>query len=64
MKVGDLVSLKNLHEEWGDIALITSIHITEAGTGQIYLIAGSLPNCTIPWLKRDMYIKEVVRESR
>ena len=60
---GDLVILKNLHPSWGKIALITDIHITSCGTGQIHLIADGL-QATIPWLKKDKYISRVADESR
>ena len=58
LKVGDLVTLKNLHSDWGDVALITKIHITPHGTGQIHVIAGGLMDCTIPWNSRGYYIVE------
>ena len=64
MKVGDLVRLKNLHPSWGKIALITNINVTEYGLGQISLMSGGCMDCTIPWIKRDKYISEVVSESR
>jgi hypothetical protein len=62
MKVGDLVTFKNLHG-WPPVGLITRIHITPAGTGQIYLLVGAM-NSTIPWASRDRYIGEVISESR
>jgi hypothetical protein len=64
MKVGDLVRLKNLLPEWGEIALITKINVTKYGLGQISLIANCGMNCAIPWIKRDKYIREVISESR
>ena len=64
MKVGDLVRLKNLDESWGEAALITNIHVTDSGRGQISLIAKCCMNCTIPWIKRDEYIDGVISESR
>ena len=65
MKVGDLVTLKNLHPEWGSMALVIKIHITKWGTGQIYLIAGGSPTPqSIPWVGRDQYIAEASSESR
>jgi len=63
MKVGDLVRLKNLSSDWGEIALITNINVTEYGLGQISLIANDMMNCTIPWIKRDKYIAEVINEG-
>jgi hypothetical protein len=56
VKVGDLVTFKNLHEDWGKVGLITRIHITDIGTGQISMIANGRM-CAIPWLKREHYIK-------
>lgn len=62
MKVGDMIKLKNLHEEWGEVALVAGINITEQGLGQVHLLAnGSLR--TIPWIKRAHYA-EVISESR
>ena len=58
MKVGDLVTLKNLPDEWGKVALVTYIHVTSAGTGQIYMIARDMPFCTIPYARRAYYIEE------
>jgi hypothetical protein len=64
MKAGDLVRLKNLASDWGEVALITNINITDIGLGQISLIAKGMMNCAIPWIKRDHYIVEVINESR
>ena len=64
MKAGDLVRLKNLDESWGEVALITKIHVTEYGLGQISLIASNMMNCAIPWIKRDKYIDGVINEKR
>ena len=64
MKSGDLVTLKNLHPSWGEIGIITNILVTSIGTGQISLITDKLSNCAVPWLKREMYIDEVISESR
>ena len=63
MKVGDLVRLKNLSDEWGEIALITRINVTDIGLGQISIVAGGMI-AAIPWIKRDKYISEVINESR
>ena len=60
MKRGDLVRLKNLHPSWGKIGLITKIHVTDYGLGQIYLIAGGGSGRAIPWIKRNHYIEEVL----
>jgi hypothetical protein len=62
MKAGDLVRLKNLHNDWGEYALITRINVTDYGLGQISLIANGRMSA-IPWVKRDKYI-EAVNESR
>ena len=65
MKVGDLVKLQNLHSDWGSIGLITDIIISENSyTGTINLCTASLGDCSIPWHKSDVYIKEVISESR
>jgi len=63
MKVGDLVTLKNLSSDWGEIALITNINVTEYGLGQISLIANNMMSCAIPWIKRHTYIEEVIGEG-
>ena len=63
MKVGDLVKLKNLSKDWGKVAFITKIHITQNGTGQIYVMARQ-NLATIPWLSRHKYIQGVISESR
>ena len=64
MKVGDLVRLKNLDDSWGKTGLITKIHITKIGTGQISMITSASPACTIPWLKRKSFIEGVISECR
>ena len=64
IKVGDLVTLKNLSPDWGDVALVTKINITSWGSGQIHVIAGGSMDCTIPWNSRDLYIVEASSESR
>ena len=63
MQVGDLVRLKNLPKDWGKVAFVTRIHITECGTGQIYLMAGDAL-ATIPWVSRDTYIQGVISAGR
>lgn len=60
MKVGDLVMLKNLHPEWGRFALITGVHITDIGLGQIYVLC-DIGRTSIPWIKREHYT-EVINE--
>ena len=63
MKVGDLVKLKNLHPEWGTIALITRVHACEkTGLGQVYLLANGTKR-SIPWIGRTKYL-EAINESR
>jgi hypothetical protein len=64
MKVGDLIRLKNIQSSWGEFGLITDITSTKAGTGLIVMITKASPKCTIPWTKRNMYIKEVLSECR
>ena len=59
MKVGDLIRLKCLSDDWGLFGLVTRVNVTEIGLGQISLIAGG--NCrTLPWIKRKYYISEVI----
>ena len=62
MKVGDLVRLKNLHNDWGEYALIARIVVTDYGLGQISLITNGRMSA-IPWIKRNEYM-EVISESR
>jgi len=62
MKVGDLVKLKNLHPEWGTIALVTGIRTTSAGTGQIHLLANGTQRA-ISWIGRTKYL-EALNETR
>jgi len=66
VKVGDLVTFKNL-SGWPPLGLVTQIHITNAGTGQIHLLLSSScgsTQATIPWVTRDRYIVEARREDR
>ena len=58
MKTGDIVELVNLDEAWGKYAIVTRIHVTKSGTGQIHLIAAGTM-ATIPLTKKNEYIKEV-----
>jgi len=60
MKVGDLVALKSLHESWGLYALVTRVHRTSYGTGQIYVLTASGFHGTIPWLARGTYISSIL----
>ena len=62
MKAGDLVRLKNVDDCWGKTGLITKIHITRIGTGQISMITSSSPSCTIPWHKRKSFIEGVISD--
>ena len=64
MKVGDLVKLQNLSDKWGLVALITNIVISDSNTGTISLYTSTLGDCSIPWHKSDVYISEVISESR
>ena len=64
MKVGDLVKLQNLSDEWGLTAIITNIKISDSNTGTISLFTSVLGDCSIPWHNRDVYISEVLSESR
>ena len=64
MKPGDLIRLKNAQSPWGEFGLITDITLTKAGTGLITMITKVSYQCTIPWTKRSMYIKEIISESR
>ena len=63
MKVGDLVKLKNLHDEWGRVALVTRVNVTDYGLGQISVVVASGNLRSIPWIKRAHYT-EVINESR
>jgi len=60
MKVGDLVKLQNLNDEWGLVAIITNIVVLDNNTGTISLFSAGLGNCSIPWQKSDIYISEVI----
>jgi hypothetical protein len=61
VKVGDMIKLKNLHNEWGKVALVTGINVTDIGLGQISVLAnGNLR--TLPWIKREHYA-EVIGEA-
>jgi hypothetical protein len=64
MKVGDLIRLKNTLSTWGPTALVIEIRVTPAGTGLVDIMTAVSHNCTIPWTNRDMYIAEVLSESR
>ena len=62
MKKGDLVKLKNLHEEAGKVGLITKILHTSINTGQIFFLANGTKR-SVPWFRRGEYL-EVISESR
>ena len=62
MKAGDLVKLKNLHPDWGTIALITGIRTNDQGLGQVYLLANGTKRA-VPWLGRTEYL-EAINERR
>jgi hypothetical protein len=64
VKVGDLVMLQNSPAGWSDIALITNIVISESNTGTISLYTSSLGDCSVPWHKSDVYIREVLSEAK
>ena len=59
---GNISLIKNLHEEWGKVALVTGINVTELGLGQISILANGNVR-TIPWIKRAHYA-EVISENR
>ena len=61
MKVGDLVKLKNVHPEWGTIALITGIRTNDQGLGQVYLLANGTKRA-VPWLGRTKYLEAISEE--
>ena len=63
MKPGDIVRFKSGKcKDWGGIALVYKVFITDYGTGQVCIINNVLPGSTIPWLTRDLYA-EVIIES-
>ena len=57
MKVGDLVRLKNLHPEWGTMALIIG-----SNWSQIHLFANGTRR-SVPVYRRFEYL-EVLNENR
>jgi len=62
MKVGDLVKFRQLDPSWGEMGLITEITSTQAGPAMIVFMTPALAQCTIPWSRRNTYIKEVFSE--
>ncbi len=65
MKVGDLVKFRQLDKSWGSIGLITSItgRKPNDASGMITFMTPVLWKCTIPWSRRNTYIKEVISAS-
>ena len=63
MKAGDVIMLKNLHEEWGIFALVIRINETSYGTGQIHIIASGSHRC-LPIASKSNYIEEVINVSQ
>tara|TARA_Y100001963_G_C6750480_1_gene433966 strand:- start:560 stop:757 length:198 start_codon:yes stop_codon:yes gene_type:complete len=59
MKIGDIVVFQNLHEDWGDMGLVTDIRSTSLETGQIYILARGR-STAIPVHLRDKYIQEII----
>ena len=62
VKAGDLVRLKSLPEECGNVGLITRILHTSVNTGQIVFLANGTKR-SVPWFRRDEFL-EVISESR
>ena len=60
VREGDLVSLQNLHVDWGEFAMVTKVKIMGSGTGQIYLLTKRGSISTIPYITRSEWIKEIV----
>ncbi len=65
MKVGDLVKFRNLDPSWGEHALITQIsdHEEWVQPSMITLLTSTGVYGTIPWCRRNTYIKEVVNNE-
>ena len=64
MKIGDLVKFRQLDPSWGEIGIITEITGTQSEPSLIVFMTPVLAQCTIPWSRRNTYIKEVISESR
>ena len=62
MKAGDLVKFRNLDPSWGEFALIVDITQPPHGAGMIKMITKAQTICTIPWIRRNTYIEEVISE--
>ena len=64
VKVGDLVKFRQLDPSWGEVGLITNLTVDGDFPGMITFMTPVLSHCTIPWSRRNTYIKEVINESR
>jgi len=64
IKPGDLVRFRQLDPSWGKTGLVTEITSTQLGPSMIVFMTPALMQCTIPWSRRNTYIKEVISESR
>jgi hypothetical protein len=64
MKAGDLVKLNpETLRDWGEFAIITHIVMAGTTTGTISMLT-DIGCCSVPWHKRNLYISEVINESR
>ena len=63
MKIGDLVKFRNLDPSWGEFALIVDITQPQHGAGMIKMITKAQTICTIPWVRRNKYIGEIINET-
>ena len=64
VKIGDLVRFKNLNPGWGEFGLVTDVLVMDSNTGVITLVTPVMGNCSIPWHQRELWIEEVISESR
>jgi len=62
VKVGDLVKFRQIDPSWGEIGIITEITSTRVGPPMIVFMTPVLMQCTIPWTRRNTYIKEIISE--
>jgi hypothetical protein len=61
MQVGDVVRLKNLHSDWGEVGIITRITQNKKnGLGQISLISNG-GHRAVPLWKRDYYLEALCK---
>jgi len=62
MQVGDIVKIKNLHPDWGEVGIITRIVQNEKdkGFGQISLFSNG-GSRAIPLWKRDQYLEVICK---